>query len=69
VLDDDDALLAAAATPDMVAELTDLPLETLYELGFGPAVRLAARRGPDPVLDARQQATLISACWRAITKS
>jgi AcrR family transcriptional regulator len=60
-----DPMMAEAARPDMASRLAPLPPEVLYDLGFGPAVRLAAegKRVPADVLD-----TLAHACWRAITK-
>jgi AcrR family transcriptional regulator len=60
-----DPMMAEAARPDMAARLVPLPPEVLYDLGFGPALRLAADGKPVPagVLD-----TLAHACWRAITK-
>lgn len=36
-----DPLVAHAATPDAAARLLPLPLEVIYELGLGLAVRLA----------------------------
>ncbi len=60
-----DAFVAEASAPDMLAELLPLPLEILYELGIAPAVRLAAAgidlRGAE--LDA-----VAAACWRAVTR-
>lgn len=64
----DDPLLAAASAPDLVAELVDLPLVVLYELCFGPAVRLAAHQGEGIELDADGLARLEEACWRAVTR-
>jgi len=62
---DGDPMMAEAAKPDMTSKLVSLPPEVLYDLGFGPAVRLAAegKRVPTSVLN-----TLAQACWRAITK-
>ncbi|MGH8924776.1 MAG: TetR/AcrR family transcriptional regulator [Acidimicrobiia bacterium] len=61
----EDPLLAAAADPDVAPLLIDLPLEILFDLGFGPAIRLAAgsSRPSEPELD-----LVAAACWRAITK-
>jgi hypothetical protein len=61
----DDPLLREAATPDISARLLPLPLEVLYELGLGPAVRLAASgiELGDEQLDA-----VAEACWRAVTR-
>jgi AcrR family transcriptional regulator len=62
---EDDPLLAQASAPDLVAELLELPLDVLYELGFAPAVRLAAA-GIE--LGDAELETAAAACWRAITK-
>lgn len=61
----DDPLVAAATSPDIRPLLADLTLDVLYDLGLGPAVRLAAGRShpSDAELDA-----VASACWRAITR-
>jgi AcrR family transcriptional regulator len=61
---DDDPLLEQAAAPDLADELLVLPLDVLYELGFAPAVRLAAA-GLE-LSEAQLEATA-AACWRAIT--
>ena len=63
---DDDPVIAAATTPDMAAVLAPLPLEVLYDLGLGPAVRLAAS---ERALTRRQLAALVEASWRAITSA
>ena len=62
----DDPLVAAATSPDIRPLLADLTLDVLYDLGLGPAVRLAAGRShpSDAELDA-----VASACWRAITRA
>jgi AcrR family transcriptional regulator len=62
--DPDDQLMAAATAPDLAALLVDLPVEVLYDLGLGPAVRLAASgiRLPREGL-----ARVAGACWRAIS--
>ena len=62
---DDDPLMAAAAMPDLAARLLPLPAEVLYELGLGPAVRLAA--GGADLGDGELEA-IAEACWRAITR-
>ncbi len=62
--EDEDPLLAAAA-PDMAPLLADLPLEVLFDLGFGPAVRLAAG-GSQP--SEAELDRVAAACWRAITR-
>jgi TetR/AcrR family transcriptional repressor of multidrug resistance operon len=61
---DDDPLLEAALTQDMVELLVDLPLELVFDLGFGPAIRLATADRPaeNAVLD-----QIARSCWRAIT--
>lgn len=66
--DRDDPLLAAASATDMVEVLIDLPPDVVYELGFGPAVRLAASRAGEPPLDEDELARFVNACWRAITR-
>jgi AcrR family transcriptional regulator len=62
---DGDPMMAEAAKADLASRLAPLPPEVLYDLGFGPAVRLAAagKRVSANVLDA-----LAAACWRAITR-
>ncbi len=61
---DGDPMLAEATRSDMARRLAPLPPDVLYDLGFGPAVRLAAdgTRVSVAMLD-----TLARACWRAIT--
>lgn len=67
--DGEDLLVAAAAAPDMAPLLADLPLEVLYDLGFGLAIRLAARTaGSADLADESVTERLIDACWRAITR-
>ena len=63
--DEDDALMAQVAEPDLMALLLPLPLEVLYDLALGPAVRLAAS-GEE--LGADQLAEVAAACWRAVTR-
>ncbi|MFE3001175.1 TetR/AcrR family transcriptional regulator [Nocardia sp. NPDC059246] len=63
--DDDNLLLAQAVVPDIAARLLPLPLDVLYELGFGPAIRLAAS-GIE--LTEAQLDDIARACWRAITR-
>ncbi|MCA1734852.1 MAG: TetR family transcriptional regulator [Actinobacteria bacterium] len=62
---DEDSLLTAAASPDIAPLLADLPLEVLFDLGFGPAIRLAAG-GSRPSKKALDR--IAAACWRAITR-
>lgn len=61
----DDPLLAAAGEPDMAARLAPFPPVVLYELGFGPAVRMAA--AGTKLSDAEIKG-VAKACWRAISK-
>jgi AcrR family transcriptional regulator len=62
---DGDPLLEQAAMPDIAAQLLPLPLEVLYELGLGPAVRLAAA---ETELDEGTLGAVADACWRAISR-
>lgn len=62
---EDDPLRDQAATSDIAALLLELPLEVLYELGLGPAVRLAAGEAE---LENGELVTVADACWRAITR-
>lgn len=64
--DEQDALMAQVAAPDLAALLLPLPVEVLYDLALGPAVRLAAS-GEE--LDADQLADVAAACWRAVTRA
>ncbi len=59
-----DPLVAAAATPDMARRLAPFPLQVLYELGFGPAVRMAAS-GVE-LADADVEG-VARACWKAVS--
>jgi TetR/AcrR family transcriptional repressor of multidrug resistance operon len=59
-----DPLMIEATRPDMVACLTSLPITVLYDLGIGPAVRLAAN---GVVLDETNLRAVADAAWRAIT--
>lgn len=61
---DDDHLVAEASRTDLAGLLTPLPLDVLYDLAFGPAVRRAASGVP---LDEPERTILARACWRAIT--
>ena len=60
----DDPLIAAARVADMAPLLVPLPDIVTWELGLGPAVRLAAAQVP---LTGRQLIMTAEACWRAIT--
>ena len=64
--DPEDELRRAASAPDLAPLLIDLPLEVIYDLGIGPAVRLAADTSQR--LDGASLERLATACWRAITK-
>jgi TetR/AcrR family transcriptional repressor of multidrug resistance operon len=59
-----DPLVAASAA--MAAYTVDLPLLVVWDLGFGPAVRLAA--DPSSELDAAGLDTLARACLRAVKR-
>jgi AcrR family transcriptional regulator len=61
-----DPLVEQATAPDIAAKLLPLPLEVLYELGLGPAVRLAATAAE---LDSTELAAVADACWRAVTRA
>lgn len=63
--DPDDELMTAAAAPDMAPLLAELPVEVLYDLGMGPAVRLVAS-GVELAPAALER--VAEACWRAITR-
>jgi AcrR family transcriptional regulator len=66
VIAGDDPLFAVVTAPDIAAALLPLPLEVLWELGFAPAVRLAAN--PDEIVLSPEQLTAIAdACWRAVS--
>lgn len=60
---EEDQLLAAASAPDIAEMLAPLPLVVLYDLGFGPVVRLVAS---ELQLDRDDLEQLCRACWRAI---
>ena len=60
----DDPILREANTSDLRERLTALPIEILYDLGIGPAVRRAAG---GEALDEQALNALAGACWRAIT--
>ncbi|HEX8067116.1 MAG TPA: helix-turn-helix domain-containing protein [Thermoleophilaceae bacterium] len=63
---DGDPLIEQAAAADIAARLLPLPREVLYELGLGPAVRLAAA---GTALDDAQLEAVADACWRAISRA
>jgi len=70
--DPDEDLTRLAYTADMADLLAELPIELLFDLGIGPAVRLAAAEGPtgsDPAIDDALLDRVATACWRAITVS
>lgn len=60
-LADDDPLVKLGN--EMAEHLVDLPVEIIYELGLGPAVRLAAS---NTSLDDAQLSLVIESCWKAI---
>jgi len=60
----DDPLLAASA--EMARYTVDLPPLVVWDLGFGPAIRLAAN--PDRDLDEASLDTLARACLRAVKR-
>lgn len=60
-----DPLLEQSSTPDFVAWLLPLRLEVLYDLGLGPAVRLAAGGAE---LSESDVGAVADACWRAISR-
>lgn len=62
---DGDPLVQAATAPQISERLLPLPLEVLYELGLGPAVRLAAS---GEKLTKAQLETIADACWRAVSR-
>lgn len=62
--DGGDPLLQQASTPDIAARLLPLPLDVLYELGLGPALRLAAGGAE---LGEGDLGVIADACWRALT--
>ncbi len=62
----EDPLLAEAARPEVAALLVPLPIELLYSLSFGLAVRMAAS---GTAVDDGGLTTLLDSCWRAITRS
>jgi TetR/AcrR family transcriptional repressor of multidrug resistance operon len=46
--------------------VVELPALVIWDLGFGPAIRLAANEGAQ--LDAAALAVMADACWRAISQ-
>jgi TetR/AcrR family transcriptional repressor of multidrug resistance operon len=54
------------ASHQMARYTVDLPPTVIWDLGFGPAIRVAA--DPDIELDEIQLDTLATACWRAVTR-
>ena len=59
-----DPIAVETAKPDLAELLTPLPFEVLYDLGLGPAVRLAAS---GRTLDDDSLALVAAGSWRAIT--
>jgi len=64
VLEQDDPFVAASE--EMRAHTVDLPLLVIWDLGFGPAIRLAA--DPERRLDEADLDTLARACLRAVKR-
>ncbi len=58
-------LVAQATMPDVAARLLPLPLDVLYDLAFGPAIRLAA--GSVDLTEA-QLDDIADGCWRAVCR-
>ena len=63
--DENDPLLAEVALPEFSERILPLPLEVLYELALGPAVRLAAG---EVELTEAQLDDFADACWRAVSR-
>jgi TetR/AcrR family transcriptional repressor of multidrug resistance operon len=55
-----------ASSEQLAEHIVDLPVLVVWDLGFGPAVRLAA--DPDTTLDEDQLETLAQACLRAVKR-
>lgn len=64
VAEEEDALIQSALAPDLASLLIDLPVKVLFDLGVGPAIRLAAS---DIAIDDDVLDRTAKACWRAIT--
>ena len=60
----DDPLVAASA--EIATQAVDLPMPVVWDLGVGPAIRLAA--DPSSSLDAVMLDTLARACLRAVKR-
>lgn len=60
-----DPLMRMASEPDIARRLLPLPSELLWDLGIGPLVRVVAS---GEALGDGDLATLVTACWRAITR-
>ncbi len=65
VKEGNDPLVIEASRPDIVGLLVALPIDVVYSLSLGQAVRLAA--GGIELSDDEVD-TVIDACWRAITR-
>lgn len=63
--DENDPLLAQVLAPDLAELLLPLPLDVLYDLALGPALRLVAG---GLVLSDDQLEQVAQACWRAVTR-
>ncbi len=64
VMEGQDPLVEASA--EMARYVVDLPPMVVWDLGFGPAIRLAAK--PDRELDEAGLDTLARACLRAVRR-
>jgi TetR/AcrR family transcriptional repressor of multidrug resistance operon len=64
VLEQGDRLLDEAARPDVVGLLVPLPVEVVYALSLGTAVRLASA---DLALNDEEIDTIVDSTWRAVT--
>ncbi len=65
LLEESDKLVEETSRPDLTALLVDLPLDALYMLSLGTAVRLAAS-GIE--LNDDQIERFVDATWRCVTK-
>jgi AcrR family transcriptional regulator len=66
IAEEDDQLMEAAMATDMARLLIDAPVEILFDLGLGPAVRMAASGA---AVDGVVLECVAQACWRAITRA
>lgn len=60
--------MTEASAVDTFAQLVPLGLDILYDLGIGPAIRMAARVTADePAIDDATAVVIAEACWRAVS--